>query len=134
LRIRIDTHGKFPRTALRSTGPGVGLYPGFSKNRDRLLEGETAAKFLAAVLSQPPVKRLLSSEHFSVDGTLIEARPSLKSFKPKDRRDGSPQGSGRNAATDFRGEKCSNATHRSTTDPDARPYRKGPAGRRGNGA
>ena len=58
----------------------------FSKNRDRLLDGEIAAKFLAAVLAQPRVKRLLSSEHFSVDGTLIEAWASMKSFKPKDGR------------------------------------------------
>ena len=57
----------------------------FSKNRDRLLEGDIAARFLAAVLAQPRVKRLLSSEHFSVDGTLIEAWASMKSFKPKDR-------------------------------------------------
>lgn len=102
----------------------------FSKNRDRLLEGEIAAKFLAAVLSQPRVKRLLSNEHFSVDGTLIEAWASIKSFKPKDRGDGSPSGGpsggGRNAPVDFRGEKRSNETHRSTTDPDARLYRKGP--------
>ena len=56
----------------------------FSKNRDRLLEGEIAARFLRAVLTQPRVKRLLSSEHFSVDGTLIEAWASMKSFKPKE--------------------------------------------------
>src|SRR5215211_2627727 len=56
----------------------------FSKNRDRLLDGDVAAKFLLAVLAQPRVKRLLSSEHFSVDGTLIEAWASMKSFKPKD--------------------------------------------------
>jgi len=99
----------------------------FSKNRDRLLDGEIAAKFLSAVLAQPRVKRLLSSEHFSVDGTLIEAWASMKSFKSK----GSPagddsDGGGRNAPADFRGEKRSNQTHRSTTDPDARLYRKGP--------
>jgi hypothetical protein len=103
----------------------------FSKNRDRLLDGDIAAKFLAAVLAQPRVKRLLSSEHFSVDGTLIEAWASMKSFKPRqapggdddgdDRRDG-----GRNAPADFKGEKRSNATHASTTDPDALLYRKGP--------
>src|SRR5579863_6924035 len=99
----------------------------FSKNRDRLLEGEIAAKFLTAVLSQPRVKRLLSSEHFSVDGTLIQAWASMKSFKPKEPpgNDGGGAG-GRNAPVDFRGEKRSNATHRSTTDPDARLYRKGP--------
>ena len=104
----------------------------FSKNRDRLLEGDIAAKFLAAVLSQPRVKRLLSSEHFSVDGTLIEAWASMKSFKPKDaeggaeRGDGDQGGGGRNVPADFRGEKRSNDTHQSTTDPDAMLYRKGP--------
>jgi transposase len=99
----------------------------FSKNRDRLLEGEIAARFLAAVLAQPRVKRLLSSEHFSVDGTLIEAWASMKSFRPKEPPDaGSTPAGGRNAPADFRGEKRSNQTHRSTTDPDARLYRKGP--------
>jgi transposase len=98
----------------------------FSKNRDRLLDGEIAAKFLAAVLAQPRVKRLLSSEHFSVDGTLIEAWASMKSFKPKDPPDGGDPGGGRNAPVDFKGQKRSNETHRSTTDPDARLYRKGP--------
>ena len=97
----------------------------FSKNRDRLLDGEIAAKFLVAVLAQPRVKRLLSSEHFSVDGTLIEAWASMKSFKPKDSGDG-PEGGGRNAPADFKGQKRSNETHRSTTDPDAKLYRKGP--------
>jgi transposase len=99
----------------------------FSKNRERLLEGEIAARFLAAVLAQPRVKRLLSSEHFSVDGTLIEAWASMKSFRPKEPPDaGSTPAGGRNAPADFRGEKRSNQTHRSTTDPDARLYRKGP--------
>jgi transposase len=99
----------------------------FSKNRDRLLEGEIAAKFLSSVLAQPRVKRLLSSEHFSVDGTLIEAWASMKSFKLKEPPDAGPTpGGGRNASADFRGEKRSNQTHRSTTDPDARLYRKGP--------
>src|ERR1700688_4349309 len=93
----------------------------FSKNRDRLLDGEIAAKFLAAILAQPRVKRLLSSEHFSVDGTLIEAWASMKSFKPKEPpdTDGAPNGGtedgGRDAPADFRGEKRSNQTHRSTT-------------------
>src|SRR2546423_1212891 len=99
----------------------------FSKNRDRLLAGEIAAKFLSAVLAEPRVKRLLSSEHFSVDGTLIEAWASLKSFRPKDPPDGStPAGGGRNAPADFKGERRCNETHRSTTDPDAMLYRKGP--------
>jgi len=99
----------------------------FTKNRDRLLDGEVAGKFLAAVLSQDTVKRLLSSEHFSVDGTLIEAWASMKSVKPKKPPDGGgTAGGGRNAPADFKGEKRSNETHRSTTDPDARLYRRGP--------
>jgi transposase len=98
----------------------------FSKNRDRLLEGDIAAKFLAAVLEQPKVKRLLSSDHFSVDGTLIEAWASMKSVKAKDGSGEPPaQGGGRNAEADFHGQKRSNDTHASTTDPDARLYRKG---------
>jgi hypothetical protein len=106
----------------------------FSTNRDRLLDGDIAAKFLAAVLAQPGVKRLLSSEHFSVDGTLIEAWASMKSFKPKDRPGGDDDGGGderrhgsRNAPADFKDHKRSNATHASTTDPDALLYRKGVA-------
>ena len=95
----------------------------FTKNRDRLLAGEVAVKFLAAVLSQPRVKGLLSDEHFSVDGTLIEAWASLKSFRPRD-GSGEPPGPGRNGERDFHGEKLSNETHASTTDPAARLYRK----------
>jgi transposase len=97
----------------------------FSKNRDRLLEGEIAAKFLIAVLAQPQVKRLLSSDHFSVDGTLIDAWASLKSFRKKDGSDNDSEGGGRNAERNFHKEKRSNATHQSTTDPEARLYRKG---------
>jgi transposase len=98
----------------------------FSKNRDRLLEGAIAAKFLGAVLTQPRVKRLLSTDHFSVDGTLIEAWASMKSFKPKAGSEDPPAGGGgRNKETDFHGEKRSNETHASTTDPEARLYRKG---------
>ena len=80
------------------------------------------------MLSPPRVKRLLSTQHFSVDGTLVEAWASIKSFKPRDPPEGGddPSGGGRNPPADFRGEKRSNATHRSTTDPDARLYRKGP--------
>lgn len=96
----------------------------FSKNRDRLLEGEIAGKFLRAILTQPKVKRLLSSDHFSVDGTLIEAWASIKSFRRKDGSDDDGS-SGRNAERNFRGEKRSNETHASTTDPEARLYRKG---------
>ena len=97
----------------------------FTKNRDRLLEGEVASKFLAAVLSQDRVKRLLSSDHFSVDGTLLEAWASPKSFRPKD-GSGEPPGPGRNKERDFHGERRRNDTHASTTDPDARLFRKGP--------
>ena len=96
----------------------------FTKNRDRLLAGEIAIRFLAAVLAQPKVKALLSDEHFSVDGTLLEAWASTKSFRPKD-GSGPPPDRGRNGDQDFHGQKRSNETHASTTDPDARLYRKG---------
>ena len=96
----------------------------FTTNRDRLLEGDVAAKRLAAVLSHPRVRQLLSREPFTVDGTLVEAWASLKSFRPKDDRD-EPPGGGRNARRDFHGERRRNATHASTTDPDARLFRKG---------
>ncbi len=95
-----------------------------SKNRDRLLAGEVAQRFLAELLARPEVKRLLSAEHFSVDGTLIQAWASQKSFRRKDGGD-APPGPGRNGARDFKGETRSNATHASTTDADARLYRKG---------
>jgi transposase len=104
----------------------------FSKNRDRLLEADVAAKFLAAVLAHPQVKPLLSDEHFSVDGTLIEAWASLKSFRAKDGEDEPPAGPaeggqkrGRNGERDFHNEQRSNDTHASTTDPEAKLYRKG---------
>jgi IS5 family transposase len=97
----------------------------FSKNRDRLLEGEIAAKFPTALLARPDVKRLLSSEHFSVDGTLIEAWASIKSFRRKDGDDQDNDGPGRNAERSFHKEKRSNETHQSTTDPEARLYKKG---------
>lgn len=96
----------------------------FTTNRERLLEGEIASKFLAAVLAQPRVKRLLSSEHFSVDGTLLEAWASIKSFQRKDGGGDPGSGGGRNAERNFHGEKRSNETHASTTDPEARLYRK----------
>ncbi|GAB6053067.1 IS5 family transposase [Magnetospira thiophila] len=95
----------------------------FTKNRDRLLEGEVATKFLSAVVAQARGRDLLSDEHFSVDGTLIDAWASMKSFRPKDGGD-PPPGPGRNGERDFRGEKRSNQTHASTTDPDAKLYRK----------
>jgi transposase len=97
----------------------------FSKNRDRLLEGDVAAEFLATLLDRPDVRRLLSSEHFSVDGTMIQAWASLKSFRPRD-GSGAPPSGGKNGSRDFRDERRSNATHASATDPDALLYRKGP--------
>ena len=94
----------------------------FSKNRDRLLKAEISAHFFAAVLAQARREQLLSSEHFTVDGTLLEAWASIKSFRPKD---GPPEGPvGRNEERDFKGQKLSNATHASVTDPEAKLYRK----------
>lgn len=131
----------------------------FSKNRDRLLTTEMSRKVMAAILSHPEVKPRLSDEHFSVDGTLIKAWASMKSFQPKDSTpppydddpgappppsaaETSPDSSPpqqtetppmlytprqtRNAEVNFRGEKRSNATHASVTDPDARLYKKAP--------
>jgi hypothetical protein len=94
-----------------------------AKNRDRLLAGDVAAEFMAAVLHLPEVKRLLSDDHFSVDGTLIQAWASMKSFRRKDGTD-QPPGPGRNGERDFHGDKRSNETHASTTDPDARLAKK----------
>jgi transposase len=96
----------------------------FSKNRDRLLEADVAAKFLEAVLRHAHVKRFLSDDHFSVDGTLVEAWASLKSFRAKDGSD-EPPAPGRNGDSNFHGHKRANDTHESTTDPDAKLYRKG---------
>ena len=96
----------------------------FSKNRERLFSTEIAPGFLAALLEQPRVRQLLSRDHFTVDGTLMKAWASMKSFRPKD-GGGDPPDGGRNGERDFRGEKRSNATHASTSDPDARLYRKG---------
>ena len=96
----------------------------FSKNRARLLTAEVAQGFLSALLNEPRVKRLLSDEHFSVDGTLLKAWASMKSFRPKG-GGGAPPDGGRNGERNFKGEKRSNETHASTTDPDARLYRKG---------
>jgi len=96
----------------------------FSKNRDRLLEGEIASLFFAGVLAQARSADLLSDEHFSVDGTLIEAWAGQKSFQPKDRSEKPPPDDPGNPTVDFRGESRSNDTHESTTDPDARLARK----------
>lgn len=97
----------------------------FSKNRDRLLAHEVVEAFFAEVMALADKKRLLSKEHFSVDGTLIQAWASQKSFRPKDgSNDQTPTGGGRNAQADWKGKARSNDTHASQTDPDARLYRK----------
>jgi transposase len=96
----------------------------FTKNRDRLLDGDVAREFLAQVVSQAQEQNLTSDEHFTVDGTLVEAWASLKSFQRKDEQQRPPDDPG-NPTVDFHGEKRSNETHESTTDPDARLARKG---------
>ena len=97
----------------------------FAKNRDRLLAADVSAKLLRGVVEHKRVRRLLSRDHFSVDGTLIEAWASMKSFRPKDASDDDGPGPGRNRERDFHGETRSNESHESTTDPEARLYRKG---------
>lgn len=99
----------------------------FTKNRERLLEAEIADRFFAAVLHQAKLRRYVSSEHFSVDGTLLEAWASHKSFKPKDGPPPPAVSGGRNAELDFRGQPRSNQTHSSTTDPEALLARKSDA-------
>jgi len=103
----------------------------FSKNRDRLLEADVSRKLLLGVIEHCRVRHLLSTDHFSVDGTLIEGWASMKSFRPKgeDHRDvgdnDTDGNSGRNKETDFRGQRRKNDTHESTTDLETRLYRKG---------
>jgi len=101
----------------------------FTKNRDRLLNGEVAAAFFRAVRSQAEAHKLLSREHFSVDSTLLEAAASLKSLRPIEEGEGkeppSASGGGRNPEVNWRGERRGNQTHRSRTDPEARLARKG---------
>ncbi len=97
----------------------------FTKNRQRLLDGEVADAFFDAVLAQARRRQLLSNEHFTVDGTLIQAWAGQKSFQRKDVRHAT--GRSRQSDRELHGERRSNATHQSTTDPDARLFRKGPA-------
>ena len=101
----------------------------FSKNRKRLLEHEVGKEFLAVVVAMARERKLLSADHFTVDGTLIESWASLKSFRPKDEKKDNDKGDGngfmpRNPDVDFHGEKRSNATHSSRTDPEAKLMRK----------
>jgi transposase len=97
----------------------------FSKNRERFIDGEVARRFFDQVLVEARERDLVSEEHFSVDGTLIEAWASLKSFRPKDDSDQQPPDDPGNATVNFHGEKRSNETHQSRTDPDSRLARKG---------
>jgi transposase len=97
----------------------------FSKNKERLLEHEVAREFLAVVLAEARRRKLLSEDHFTVDGTLLESWASLKSFQPKDGDGGTPTTGEKNPDVDFHGEQRTNDTHQSTTDPEARLARKG---------
>jgi hypothetical protein len=97
----------------------------FTKNRQRLLEHRVGQQLFDEVVLAADRRGLLSDEHFTVDGTLIEAAASLKSFKPWDGSPPPDDGDPGNPSVDFHGEKRSNATHQSTTDPQARPFRKG---------
>jgi transposase len=98
----------------------------FTKNRDRLLEGAVAKEFLAQVVERARKAGLISDEHFSVDGTLLEAWASLKSFQLKEQKGSAPPDDPGNPSVDFHGQKRSNDTHESKTDPDAKLARKGP--------
>ena len=97
----------------------------FSKNRERFIDGEIAERFFQQVLTQARADKLVSEEHFSVDGTLIEAWASQKSFRPKDEDAPPPDDDSGNPTVNFHGEKRSNRTHQSTTDPECRLARKG---------
>src|SRR4051794_25479565 len=94
----------------------------FTKNRQRLLDHDVADEFFAAVVRQAKLRRYISSDHFSVDGTLLNAWASHKSFKPKDQGPKDPPAGGRNAEVGWHGQKRTNDTHASTTDPEARLY------------
>jgi len=96
----------------------------FSKNRDRLLEADVAKQFLAQVVGQARAKGLTSDEHFTMEGTLLEAWASVKSFQPKEGKQPPPPDDPGNPTVNFRGEKRSNETHESKTDPDAKLARK----------
>jgi transposase len=98
----------------------------FTKNRDRLLEGAVAREFLAQVVERAREAGLVSDEHFTVDGTLLEAWASLKSFQPKEQKMAAPPDDPGNPTVDFHGQKRSNESHESKTDPDAKLARKGP--------
>src|SRR5215831_13205272 len=98
----------------------------FTKNRDRLLEADIAKEFLAEVVAQAQRRGLTSDEHFTVDGTLLEAWAGQKSYQGKGGKPPSPPDDPGNPTVNFRGERRSNETHQSTSDPEARMARKGP--------
>ena len=98
----------------------------FTKNRNRLLEGEVAKEFLGLVVKQAQEKGWTSDEHFTVDGTLLEAWASVKSFQPRNKKSSPPPDDPGNPTVNFHGEKRSNQTHESTSDPEAQLARKGP--------
>jgi transposase len=97
----------------------------FTKNRERLLDADVARQFLTLVVEQAQANGWTSDEHFTVDGTLLEAWASLKSFRPKEQKPQSPPDDPGNPTVNFHGEKRSNQTHESTTDADSRLARKG---------
>ena len=97
----------------------------FSENRERLLDGAAARMFFEGVLAHAKLKQYMSEDHFTVDGTLLEAWASQKSFRPKDEPTDPPEGGGSNPDVDFKGQKRSNDTHQSTSDPESRMARKG---------
>ena len=98
----------------------------FSKNKERLLKADVSREFFTVIVDQARGCGLLSDEHFSVDGTLLDAWASMKSFRPKGEDVPPPGDGGRNRAVDFRGERRVNETHESRTDPGARLARRGP--------
>jgi hypothetical protein len=98
----------------------------YNKNRDRLLEAEVAKEFLSLVVEQARGQGWASDEHFTVDGSLLEAWASVKSFQPKNKKSSSPPEDPGNPTVNYRGEKRSNETHESKSDPEAQMARKGP--------
>jgi len=132
---RLCGHVEYNLLFRRFVGPPFGEriwdHSTFSRNRDRPPSSDVAEVFFCHIGSRAESRRPLSRKHFSCDGTLLEAAASLKSFRPKDgvgddaSKGGPPSSGGRNLEVDFHGERRTNATHASTTDPEARPARKG---------
>jgi hypothetical protein len=112
-------------------GEPVWVPTAFTKNHDRLCEADVARKFLVELMEHPKLRRLLPDEHFSVDGTQTATWASMKSFRAKD-GSSDPPGPGRNSERDFHGEKPSDATHASSTDPEAQLYRNGRGRKQGS--